>query len=45
MKIFNILGYGGSPGPKRPVKQLSSMHKQKTLKDTSQPFNFIKINI
>ena len=45
MKIFNILGYGGSPGPKWPVKQLSSMHKQTTLKDIIQPLNFIKINI
>ena len=45
MKIFNILGYGGSPGPKWPVKQLSSMYKQTTLKDISQPHNFIKINI
>ena len=45
MKIFNILGYGGSPGPKWHVKQLSSMHKRTTLKDISQPLNFIKINI
>ena len=45
MKIFNILEYGGGSGSKWPVKQLSSMHKQKTLKDISQPLNFIKINI
>ena len=45
MKIFNILEYGGGSGSKWPVKQLSSMHKQTTLKDISQPLNFIKINI
>ena len=45
MKIFNILEYGGGSGSKWPVKQLSSMHKQTTPKDISQPLNFIKINI
>ena len=45
MKIFNILRYGCGSGPKWSVKQLSSMHKQTTLKDIIQPLNFIKINI
>ena len=45
MKIFNILEYSGGSGSKWPVKQLSSMHKQTTLKDISQLLNFIKINI
>ena len=39
--FFNILEYGGGSGP----KQLSSMHKQTTLKDIIQLLNFIKINI
>ena len=45
IKFFNILGYGGGSGPKGPVKQLSSMHKQTTLKDIIQPLNFFAINI
>ena len=45
MKIFSMLGWGGGPFQKWPVNQLSSMHKQTTLKHIIQTLNIIQTNI